>query len=182
MSDDINVYNKYMVSNLEWNKSISDSGGSVYGSMGELIYMHLTNSMGEVDDGTMSTIHKFNNIDCYYVRNVMRENSFFNIADDFYDGDKLNSLWKKYNSDPFGRMFPYFVNGDINYNVYNADGNFGVKYGYWIIYYDDIIISDAGLIGRRDNWYKMMSRIPCIILHSTTIEGISIGCLDVVER
>jgi hypothetical protein len=64
--------------------------------------------------------------------------------------NKNHNVWARYNVDPWNRQFPYFVD-DLTSDYYN-------------VYKASIINND----------------IPLMILTTTSIEGVSVACLDVV--
>ena len=55
-----------------------------------------------------------------------------------------------------------------------------IRYGYWVFYKDKVVSSKSG--DYRDVYKASIinNGIPLMILTTTSIEGVSVACLDVV--
>jgi len=54
------------------------------------------------------------------------------------------------------------------------------KYGYWVYYKDRVTSSDYSKNDIRHN-IRYIDEVPLLILHTTTIEGVVVACLDVIQ-
>jgi len=154
--ENIEVFSKYPVTNNEW-----------------LLY-----SSFEVDINLRQKWGvKFNDVYDYYVRNIMRGGLFMNFSASF-NLNKNHNVWSRYNVDPWNRQFPYFVD-DLTSDYYNSSDN-KIRYGYWVFYKDKVVSSKSG--DYRDVYKASIinNGIPLMILTTTSIEGVSVACLDVV--
>ena len=154
--ENIEVFSKYPVTNNEW-----------------LLY-----SSFEVDINLRQKWGiKFNDVYDYYVRNIMRGGLFMNFSTSF-NLNKNHNVWDRYNVDPWNRQFPYFVD-DLTSDYYNSSDN-KIRYGYWVFYKDKVVSSKRG--DYRDVYKASIinNSIPLMILTTTSIEGVSVACLDVV--
>jgi hypothetical protein len=127
-----------------------------------------------VSDVVKSEIVKLNDVSDFYVRKIMRGELFMNFSASF-NLNKNHNVWARYNVDPWNRQFPYFVE-DTTSDYYNSSDN-KIRYGYWVIYRDRVVSSKSMYMVSIIN-----NSIPLMILTTTSIEGVSVACLDVVEK
>jgi hypothetical protein len=98
----------------------------------------------------------------------------FLVDDTVYD-----DAWGMYNRDPWGRKFPKFVDGSVEDMYINSSYADRVSYGFWVYYRDRVISGD---ISDDTNYsVRYITEVPILILHTTTIEGVTVACLDVVK-
>ena len=158
MDDD--VYLKYRPSNSNWvlrHPGLFTSSNTYGGhdSMVDAMYNHMFFWNVSVDVAT--DINQFKGIGSYYVRRSIRSNVF-------------SAILMAYNVDPWGRQFPFFVNG-ITSDYYDNCGEKKRRYGYWVFYHNRVI--DTGLL--------LNNVVSQMILTVTSLDGVSVGCLDLIE-
>jgi len=179
--ENIEVFSKYPVTNNEWllyssfevDINLRQKWGSSLGTE----MMSVCWSDGGVSDVVKSEIVKLNDVSDFYVRNIMRGELFMNFSASF-NLNKNHNVWDRYNVDPWNRQFPYFVD-DLTSDYYNSSDN-KIRYGYWVFYKDKVVSSKSG--DYRDVYKASIinNGIPLMILTTTSIEGVSVACLDVV--
>ena len=188
--ENVEVYSKYPVTNDEWllyssldvkDVNLKRLWGSSLGC--EMMSVCLDDG-GSVclDDGGVSNevkseILKFNDVYDFYMRKIMKGQLFMNFSGSF-NLNKNHNVWARYNVDPWNRQFPYFVD-DLVSDYYNSSDN-KIRYGYWAFYRDRVVSSKSG--DYRDVYKASIinNGIPLMILTTTSIEGVSVACLDVV--
>ena len=182
MGDD--VFSKYPVVNSDWelHKNPDDIkipelwGKSLGSSM-----MARCLDVGDVTNEVKSEVIKFDKVYEYYVRRVYRGSDFIVYPGINYTGNgRRDVIFRGYNVDPWGREFPYFID-NVDSNYYKSlDGSSGVKirYGYWVFYRDRIITGTAGTFKL---YYLLDNVAPLMVLTTTSIEGVTIACLDMVD-
>jgi len=179
--ENIEVFSKYPVTNNEWllyssfevDINLRQKWGSSLGTE----MMGVCRSDGGVSDVVKSEIVKLNDVSDFYVRKIMRGQLFMNFSASF-NLNKNHNIWDRYNVDPWNRQFPYFVD-DLTSDYYNSSDN-KIRYGYWVFYKDKVVSSKRG--DYRDVYKASIinNSIPLMILTTTSIEGVSVACLDVV--
>ena len=184
------VYSKYLVINDDW---------VLYRSLKRDVSLKRlwSNSLGtemmsvclNADDVTnvvKSEIIKFNDVYDYYMRRgYMKRNAFISYPSNGNMTDKArDDIFKSYNIDPWNRQFPYFIDNVASSYYNNLDGSSGVKirYGYWVFYKDRIITgTDRALKLDLISNYLLNNVPPLMILTTTSLDGITVACLDMVE-
>jgi hypothetical protein len=172
--ENIEVFSKYPVTNNEW--LLCKSYGLVDNLGGKMLNICL--KAGGVAYDVKNELVKFDVYD-YYVRNIMRGGLFMNFSASF-NLNKNHNVWARYNVDAWNRQFPYFVD-DLTSDYYNSSDN-KIRYGYWVFYKDRVVSSMSS--DYRDVYKASIinNDIPLMILTTTSIEGVSVACLDVVEK
>ena len=188
--ENVEVFSKYPATNNEWllycsldvkDVNLKRLWGSSLGC--EMMSVCLDDG-GSVclDDGGVSNevkseILKFNDVYDFYMRKIMKGGLFMNFSGSF-NLNKNHNVWDRYNVDPWNRQFPYFVD-DLVSDYYNSSDN-KIRYGYWAFYRDRVVSSKSG--DYRDVYKASIinNGIPLMILTTTSIEGVSVACLDVV--
>jgi hypothetical protein len=180
----IDVTDRYPVTGLHWKLNVVGQGGNEFG-LGE--YMQCVMVMRpdkeidvtKVDVSVIEHALKVKGVNRYYVRNSMSRLLFklfggFGVDDAVYD-----DAWGMYNRDPWNRRFPKFVDGSVEDMYINSSYEKRVSYGFWVYYRDRVINGDIS----SDITYSVryISEVPLLILHTTTIEGVTVACLDVVN-
>jgi len=180
--ENIEVFSKYPVTNNEWllysSFEVDINLRRKWGSSLGTEMMSVCWSDGGVSDVVKSEIVKLNDVSDFYVRKIMRGELFMNFSASF-NLNKNHNVWDRYNVDPWNRQFPYFVDDLTNYN--NSSDN-KIRYAYWVFYKDKVVSSKRG--DYRDVYKASIinNGIPLMILTTTSIEGVSVACLDVVEK
>ena len=93
----------------------------------------------------------------------------------------FNDAWGMYNRDPWDRRFPNFVDGSVEDMYINSSYENRVSYGFWVYYRDRVITSNSDIRDDTNYGVRYISEVPVLILHTTTIEGVTVACLDVVN-
>jgi len=179
------VFSKYPVINSDWelHKNTDDVGiKELWGvSLGREMMAHCLD-IDAVSNVVKSEIIKFNNIYEYYVRHMMVGRAFIS-----YDGNvnmtskTRDNIFKSYNIDPWNRQFPYFIDNVVSDYFKGLDGSSGVKirYGYWAFYKDRIITGTTRTFKLDHLLYNVP---PLMILTTTSLDGVTVACLDFVDR
>ena len=179
--ENIEVFSKYPVTNNEWllysSFEVDINLRRKWGSSLGTEMMSVCWSDGGVSDVVKSEIVKLNDVSDFYVRKIMRGELFMNFSASF-NLNKNHNVWDRYNVDPWNRQFPYFVD-DLTSDYYNSSDN-KIRYGYWVFYKDRVVSSKRG--DYRDVYKASIinNGISLMILTTTSIEGVSVACLDVV--
>ena len=182
MSDD--VFSKYVVVNGDWKlrRCKSDVG------IRELWGMSLGSEMmarcldvGGVTNEVKSEVIKFDKVYEYYVRRVYRGSDFIvypGINSNGINGSRgrRDVIFRGYNVDPWGREFPCYMEGV--YNDYYRGSDNRIRYGYWVVYRDRIVSSNYN---NFDDGRLLNNVAPLMVLTTTSIEGVTVGCLDMVD-
>ena len=182
------VFSKYSIINTDWELhknpddiKIPELWGVSLGS--EMMARCL--DVGDVSNVVKSEIIKFNNIYEYYVRHLMVGRAFISYPSNGNMSDKArDNIFKSYNIDPWNRQFPYFIDNAASDYYNSLDGSSGVKirYGYWVFYRHRIITgTDRALKLDLISNYLLNNVPPLMILTTTSLDGITVACLDMVE-
>ena len=182
------VYSKYPVINGDWelHKNPDDVGiKELWGvSLGSEMMAHCLDIDG-VNNNVKSEITKFNNIYQYYVRHLMVGMAFISYPSNGNMTSKArDDIFKSYNIDPWNRQFPYFIDNVASDYFKGLDGSSGVKirYGYWVFYRHRIITgTDRALKLDLASNYLLYNEPPLMILTTTSLDGVTIACLDMIE-
>ena len=182
----VDVYSKYSVTGMNWRLEGKDvwrfkGNGLDSESVGLGEYMHyaLVKGRGDsVDNGVIDNALYFKGVEKYYVRDSMSAGLFRLFSGIHIDDKVFEDAWGMYNRDPWDRRFPNFVNGTVMYTYDNLSSDVKLKYGYWVYYKDRVMSSDYKNDIRHNIRY--IDDVPLLILHTTTIEGFVVACLDVV--
>ena len=188
--ENVEVFSKYPATNNEWllycSLDVKDVNlKRLWGdSLGTQMMRVCLDDGGSVclDDGGVSNevkseILKFNDVYDFYMRKIMKGQLFMNFSGSF-NLNKNHNVWARYNVDPWNRQFPYFVD-DLVSDYYNSSDN-KIRYGYWVVYRDRVVSSKSG--DYRDVYKASIinNGIPLMILTTTSIEGVSVACVDIV--
>jgi len=179
------VFSKYPVINSDWelHKNTDDVGiKELWGvSLGSEMMAHCLD-IDAVSNVVKSEIIKFNNIYEYYVRHMMVGRAFISYPSNGNMTSKTrDNIFKSYNIDPWNRQFPYFIDNVVSDYFKGLDGSSGVKirYGYWAFYKDRIITGTTRTFKLDHLLYNVP---PLMILTTTSLDGVTVACLDFVDR
>jgi len=165
MDDD--VYLRYRPTNSEWvlrHPGLFTSSNT-YGGHDSMVDTMRNHCVG-VSVDVVNDINQFKWLGSYYVRRSISSPVFFNMRN--VNGIK-NDILMRYNVDPWGRQFPCFVNR-ITSDYYDSCEN-KRRYGYWVFYHNRVL----------DNGLLLNNVVPQMILTTTSLDGVSVGCLDLIE-
>lgn len=172
------VYKKYSVTNGDW--SLAHEHDSYAISLGQLlrgVYKMHENLF--IPAEILVEIHKCDNIKCYYYRNVITRDKLEKLFCDVNKSIRHNNLsvLDVYNSDPWGRKFPLFFNGKA-IDVYDGRASYSYKifYGHRVVSRDKINYNIYGHPPIIDE-----NSVPKAVLHTSTLDGVVIGCLDLLN-
>ena len=183
----VDVYSKYSVTGMNWRLEGKDiwrfkGNGLDSESVGLGEYMHYALVKGggdKVDSIVIDNALYFKGVEKYYVRDSMSAGLFRLFSGIHIDDKVFNDAWGMYNRDPWDRKFPNFVNGTVMYKYDKLSSDVKLKYGFWVYYKDRVTSSDYADDVRHNIRY--IDEVPLLILHTTTIEGTVVACLDVVN-
>ena len=178
--ENVEVFSKYPTTNNEWllycSLDVKDVNlKRLWGDSLGTQMMRVCLDDGGVSDVVKSEILKFNDVYDFYMRKIMRGQLFMNFSASF-NLNKNHNVWDRYNVDPWNRQFPYFVD-DLASDYYNNSDN-KIRYGYWVVYRDKVVSSSNRVF--KDSIINNI--VPLMILTTTSIEGVTVACLDIVEK
>ena len=180
----IDVTDRYPVTGLHWKLNVVGQEGNEFG-LGEYMQCVMVNrpskeiDVTKVDVSVIEHALKVKGVNRYYVRNSMSRSLFSLFGGFAVDDDVYDDVWRMYNRDPWNRRFPKFVDGSVEDMYINSSYENRVSYGFWVYYRDRVISGDISSDITYSVWY--ISEVPLLILHTTTIEGVTVACLDVVN-
>jgi len=183
----VDAYSKYPVTGMNWRLEGKDvwrfkGNGLDSESVGLGEYMHyaLVKGRGDsVDSIVIDNALYFKGVDKYYVRDSMSAGLFRLFTGMHVEDSVFNDAWGMYNRDPWDRRFPNFVNGAKQTGYDTLPFNEKVKYGFWVYYKDRVTSSDYADDIKHNIRY--IDEVPLLILHTTTLEGTVVACLDVIQ-
>ena len=183
----VDAYSKYSVTGMNWRLEGKDvwrfkGNGLDSESVGLGEYMHyaLVKGRGDsVDSGVIDNALYFKGVDKYYVRDSMSAGLFRLFTGMHVEDSVFNDAWGMYNRDCWDRRFPNFVNGAKQTGYDTLPFNEKVKYGFWVYYKDRVTSSDYADDIKHNIRY--IDEVPLLILHTTTLEGTVVACLDVIQ-
>ncbi len=184
----VDVYSKYSVTGMNWRLEGKNvwrfkGNGLDSESVGLGVYMQYALVKGggdKVDSIVIDNALYFKGVDKYYVRDSMSAGLFRLFSGIHIDDKVFNDAWGMYNRDCWDRRFPNFVNGTVQDGYNELSFNERLKYGYWVYYKDRVVSSDYSKEDIRHN-IRYIDEVPLLVLHTTTIEGTVVACLDVIQ-
>ena len=184
----VDVHTKYSVTSTNWRlegKNVWRFKGngldSESVSLGVYMQYALVKSgVDKVDSIVIDNALHFKGVEKYYVRDSMSRGLFRLFTGMHVEDSVFNDAWGMYNRDPWDRRFPNFVNGTVQDGYDKLEVHDKFKYGYWVYYKDRIMSSDYSKNDMRHN-IRYRDEVPLLILHTTTIEGVVVACLDVIQ-
>ena len=188
VKDKVDVYSKYSVTGMNWRLEGKNvwrfkGNGLDSESVGLGVYMQYALVKGggdKVDSIVIDNALYFKGVDKYYVRDSMSAGLFRLFSGIHIDDKVFNDAWGMYNRDCWDRRFPNFVNGTVQDGYNELSFNERLKYGYWVYYKDRVVSSDYSKEDIRHN-IRYIDEVPLLVLHTTTIEGTVVACLDVIQ-
>ena len=183
----VDVHTKYSVTSTNWRLEGKNvwrfkGNGLDSESVGLGVYMQYALVKGggdKVDRIVIDNALCFNGVDKYYVRDSMSRGLFRLFTGMHVEDSVFNDAWGMYNRDCWDRRFPNFVNGTKQTGYDTLPFNEKLKYGFWVYYKDRVTSSDYADDIKHNIRY--IDEVPLLILHSTTIEGFVVACLDVIQ-
>ena len=184
----VDAYTKYPVTGMNWRLEGKNvwrfkGNGLDSESVGLGVYMQyalVKGGVDKVDSIVIDNALHFKGVEKYYVRDSMSAGLFRLFTGMHVEDSVFNDAWGMYNRDPWDRRFPNFVNGTVQDGYDKLEVHDKFKYGYWVYYKDRIMSSDYSKNDMRHN-IRYRDEVPILILHTTTIEGVVVACLDVIQ-
>ena len=177
MNSNRDQYMKYSITNAKWELGNVDIGYKV--GMGEYMERYMLSCDGDVGGVVINEVRKLGDIKWYYVRKLMSKELYRLSKGINTCNDVSKFIWELYNNDPWKRRFPNFVDGSKSDMYMRGSNEDRTRYGYWIYYNDNVLSSDV--IGMTGIDVSDIKDIPMCIVHTTTLEGVVYGCLDIVN-
>ena len=183
----VDVYSKYSVTGMNWRLEGKNvwrfkGNGLDSESVGLGVYMQYALVKGggdKVDSIVIDNALYFKGVEKYYVRDSMSRGLFRLFSGMHIDDKVFNDAWGMYNRDCWDRRFPNFVNGTKQTGYDTLPFNEKLKYGFWVYYKDRVTSSDYADDIKHNIRY--IDEVPLLILHTTTLEGTVVACLDVIQ-
>ena len=183
----VDVYSKYSVTGMNWRLEGKNvwrfkGNGLDSESVGLGVYMQYALVKGggdKVDSIVIDNALHFKGVDKYYVRDSMSAGLFRLFTGMHVEDSVFNDAWGMYNRDCWDRRFPNFVNGTKQTGYDTLSFNEKLKYGFWVYYKDRVTSSDYADDIKHNIRY--IDEVPLLILHTTTLEGTVVACLDVIQ-
>ncbi len=183
----IDIMDRYKVTSTNWRLEGKNvwrfkGNGLDSESVGLGVYMQYALVKGggdKVDSIVIDNALHFKGVDKYYVRDSMSAGLFRLFTGMHVEDSVFNDAWGMYNRDCWDRRFPNFVNGTVQDGYEKLEVHDKFKYGYWVYYKDRVVSSDYKNDIRHNIRY--IDEVPLLILHTTTIEGFVVACLDVIQ-
>ena len=179
----VDVYSKYPVTGMRMNWRLEGNGlDSESVSLGVYMQYALAKDIygRDVAQVVIDNALHFSGVEKYYVRDSMSRGLFRLFTGMHVEDSVFNDAWQMYNRDPWDRRFPNFVNGTVQDGYDKLEVHDKFKYGFWVYYKDRVVSSDYSKNDVRHN-IRYRDEVPLLILHSTTIEGFVVACLDVIQ-
>ena len=182
----VDAYSKYSVTGMNWRLEGKNvwrfkGNGLDSESVSLGVYMQyalVKGGVDKVDSIVIDNALHFNGVDKYYVRDSMSAGLFRLFTGMHVEDSVFNDAWGMYNRDCWDRRFPNFVNGTKQTGYDTLPFNEKLKYGFWVYYKDRVTSSDYADDIKHNIRY--IDEVPLLILHTTTLEGTVVACLDVV--
>jgi uncharacterized protein (DUF2225 family) len=164
------ILEKYPQTNNEWGLHTYNFGNST--SLGKRISWMYNELMmnGRIDvihNDVIDSINKLDSVTTYFIRNVITRDNF--VGDDVYD--KL----KPYNADPWNREFLVYYGNVLHSQYAHIKNRDGYQKSFVSVYYTNMVSYYSGMHIFNE------SKVPLMILYSTSVNGLNIYCLDVVK-
>ena len=183
----VDAYTKYSVTATNWRLEGKNvwrfkGNGLDSESVGLGVYMQYALVKGggdKVDRIVIDNALYFKGVEKYYVRDSMSAGLFRLFTGMHVEDSVFNDAWGMYNRDCWDRRFPNFVNGTKQTGYDTLPFNEKLKYGFWVYYKDRVTSSDYADDIKHNIRY--IDEVPLLILHTTTLEGTVVACLDVIQ-
>jgi hypothetical protein len=183
----IDIMDRYKVTSTNWRLEGKNvwrfkGNGLDSESVGLGVYMQFALVKGggdKVDRIVIDNALYFKGVEKYYVRDSMSAGLFRLFTGMHVEDSVFNDAWGMYNRDCWDRRFPNFVNGTKQTGYDTLPFNDKFKYGFWVYYKDRVTSSDYADDIKHNIRY--IDEVPLLILHTTTIEGTVVACLDVIQ-
>ena len=165
------ILEKYPQSNNEWGLHNYNFGNST--SLGKRIswmYNELMVNCGldTIPSDVLTSIYQLESVTQYFVRQKLCVKDF--VGDDVYD------RLKPYNADPWNREFLVYYGNVIHPEYYSVKNRDGWDKVFVSVYYNNMVAKYSGMHITNE------SKVPLMILYSTSVNGLNIYCLDVIKH
>ena len=165
------ILEKYPQTNNEWGLHTYNFGNST--SLGKRISWMYNELMmnGRIDvihNDILSSINELDSVTEYFIRNVITRDNF--VGDDVYD------RLKPYNADPWNREFLVYYGNVLHSQYAHIKNREGYQKSFVSVYYTNMVSYYSGMHIFNE------SKVPLMILYSTSVNGLNIYCLDVIKH
>jgi uncharacterized protein (DUF2225 family) len=165
------ILEKYPQTNNEWGLHTYNFGNST--SLGKRISWMYNELMmnGRIDvihNDVIDSINKLDSVTTYFIRNVITRDNF--VGDDVYD--KL----APFNADVWNREFLVYYGNVLHSQYAHIKNREGYQKSFVSVYYTNMVSYYSGMHIYNE------SKVPLMILYSTSVNGLNIYCLDVIKN
>jgi uncharacterized protein (DUF2225 family) len=165
------ILEKYPQTNNEWGLHTYNFGNST--SLGKRISWMYNELMmnGRIDvihNDVIDSINKLDSVTTYFIRNVITRDNF--VGDDVYD--KL----APFNADVWNREFLVYYGNVLHSQYAHIKNREGYQKSFVSVYYTNMVSYYSGMHIFNE------SKVPLMILYSTSVNGLNIYCLDVIKN
>jgi uncharacterized protein (DUF2225 family) len=165
------ILEKYPQTNNEWGLHTYNFGNST--SLGKRISWMYNELMmnGRIDvihNDVIDSINKLDSVTTYFIRNVITRDNF--VGDDVYD--KL----APFNADVWNREFLVYYGNVLHSQYAHIKNREGYQKSFVSVYYTNMVSYYSGMHIYNE------SKVPLMILYSTSVNGLNIYCLDVIKH
>ena len=167
----LDIYYEYPKINEDWLSHTYNFGNST--SLGKRIgwvynELMMNGRIDTIPSDVLSSIIQLESVTEYFIRNVITRDNF--VGDDVYD------RLKPYNADPWNREFLVYYGNVIHPEYYSVKNRDGYQKSFVSVYYTNMVSYYSGMHIFNE------SKVPLMILYSTSVNGLNIYCLDVIKN
>ena len=167
----LDIYYEYPKINEDWLSHTYNFGNST--SLGKRIgwvynELMMNGRIETIPSDVLSSIIQLESVTEYFIRNVITRDNF--VGDDVYD------RLKPYNADPWNREFLVYYGNVLHPEYYSVKNRDGYQKSFVSVYYTNMVSYYSGMHIFNE------SKVPLMILYSTSVNGLNINCLDVIKN
>jgi hypothetical protein len=167
----LDIYYEYPKINEYWLLHNYNFGNST--SLGKRIgwvynELMMNGRIDTIPSDVLSSIIQLESVTEYFIRNVITRDNF--VGDDVYD------RLKPYNADPWRREFVVYYGNVLHPQYVHIKNRDGYQKSFVSVYYTNMVAKYSGM------HITNQSKVPLMILYSTSVNGLNIYCLDVIKH
>ena len=167
----LDIYYEYPKINEDWLSHTYNFGNST--SLGKRIgwvynELMMNGRIDTIPSDVLSSIIQLESVTEYFIRNVITRDNF--VGDDVYD------RLKPYNADPWNREFLVYYGNVLHSQYAHIKNRDGYQKSFVSVYYTNMVSYYSGMHIFNE------SKVPLMILYSTSVNGLNIYCLDVIKH